>query len=659
MVILERSAYLGSSRMAMRGIIHGLEPNFHGMWHFHRGFNCLAATEDTRLYEGIYSVYRTMRTPVRGGDDWTYGSYTADPSGVVLLSQTFVLDSPDLISTISREMAGLEGECEGWMPPTFYGRQMIVHGREGQYLGCGTVSGFLPGVTDALGSMTKYRLYDGVNATALVHVKSLDSGLDLTAVLTGLPPNSGVVFRVHAGFECPGHDPVISKLYPIPDQPDGSSIQTGYVLYTMNADVDEFGNAFIQQALDGATMSHVAGRVVIAATADDVELACGTIEPTSALIQPIVPQQAVRGSLIVAAQTSSGVALRGVLLFDSATPTGTIDVAPSCTDSAQPILQIPFNATDGAYQLKQHVLGVSINALDDSSQSLRGTFIKISSSGIITICAGSLSGPAGEVPTPRADLCTVKSGLRGVVVGFTVLGAAGILLIAALLVLLNFDSFLGGAKGGLKSGRKRVQLARQLSLGSIPRSASRLSARSSQRSSFFSRSSFRRDTEVFNPETDVMVAMHAFRSQHQAVHRPLNVAHSTDLNKPRLLALHGTASNSSVTRLQLKNLGIDESLFEIHCETLAIPRLRPGRVAALAPPPCRRCPLVTSEWLVSVKGFTPLAPVLQTSMGRCRVHCQTITREISLWTVLSTTGTTQTRLPSRSATCYAPCSTSS
>ena len=75
LAILRREAVMGNSEMHMTGILFGLESEFHGMWHFHRGFNCLAATEDVNFYKGIYASYETGRTSVRGGDPWTYGNY--------------------------------------------------------------------------------------------------------------------------------------------------------------------------------------------------------------------------------------------------------------------------------------------------------------------------------------------------------------------------------------------------------------------------------------------------------------------------------------------------------------------------------------------------------------------------------------------------------
>jgi hypothetical protein len=55
LAILQREAVMGNSEMHMTAIFFGLEPEFHGMWHFNRGFNCLAATEDVNSYKGIYA----------------------------------------------------------------------------------------------------------------------------------------------------------------------------------------------------------------------------------------------------------------------------------------------------------------------------------------------------------------------------------------------------------------------------------------------------------------------------------------------------------------------------------------------------------------------------------------------------------------------------
>ena len=45
LMILRRELWRGSSVLTIRGLLIGLEPSFHGMWHVHRGFNCLSAVE--------------------------------------------------------------------------------------------------------------------------------------------------------------------------------------------------------------------------------------------------------------------------------------------------------------------------------------------------------------------------------------------------------------------------------------------------------------------------------------------------------------------------------------------------------------------------------------------------------------------------------------
>ena len=129
LVIFQREALMGSSKIHMTGILFGLESEFHGMWHLNRGFNCLGATEDVSFYQGVYDGCehsprlspaqldryktnlnpklipnsiskpdRTGRTSMRGGDPWNYGNYRSDPRGVALISKTMTLDSPDLMN---------------------------------------------------------------------------------------------------------------------------------------------------------------------------------------------------------------------------------------------------------------------------------------------------------------------------------------------------------------------------------------------------------------------------------------------------------------------------------------------------------------------------------------------------------------------------------
>ena len=67
---------------------------------------------------------------------------------------------------------------------------------------------------------------------------------------------------------------------------------------------------------------------------------------------------------------------------------------------------------------------------------------------------------------------------------------------------------------------------------------------------------------------------HAYTGKARRIGRRLSTATAHSIRsdeahafrKPRLLALHGAASNSDISRRQLKNLCIDETLFEIHCE---------------------------------------------------------------------------------------------
>ena len=71
---------------------------------------CLDQCARPATDEGIYAGYRTARVASRGGDPWTYGNYRSNDLGVALLSESFVLDSPDRMHVVSREMASLAGD---------------------------------------------------------------------------------------------------------------------------------------------------------------------------------------------------------------------------------------------------------------------------------------------------------------------------------------------------------------------------------------------------------------------------------------------------------------------------------------------------------------------------------------------------------------------
>lgn len=585
LVVLMRKAHLASSKLTVRGLVSGLEPSFHGMWHFHRGFNCLGATEDITFYEGVYAGYRTARSSVRGGDGWTYGNYKADDRGVALLSWTFGLDSPDMISVMSREMSsGVPAEeaddtCGGEMPATLVGRQMIFHGRDGIYLGCGTVAGYMPGVTEALGRMTVYQpTAADSDVHSLVHVKAFvnreageeqpASRLELTATFTGLPPSANLRFSQHAGFECPGEDAVLATLYSPRDRPDPRTIQTGDAVVTVPMASDAFGNALLSASING-TMSYIAGRVVIAATEDGVALACGTIEPTSALVRPIAPQPAsgLKGGLLVASQASSGVSLRGKLLFESSSPNGTLSIGDH-------LVHLRFTGSHGALELRHHTLGPDARITPSatlradaysstlSEAALRGESVRLAIDNGAQMDVGILSGPVSEVPTPRDGLCdpNLNSGLRGVEVGFFALGLVAATLLLALVVLLKQDWAEKATVSGTRAMTNVAAKAKDVTATGTEAMA-KLAASTKAKVAYV----LTQVKVVKGMDSLELGAMNSRPMQCQSFRpqvRPF--AHlSTTARKPRLLALHGAGSNQGVTKRQLKNLGIDEDLFEI------------------------------------------------------------------------------------------------
>ena len=608
LVIFQREAVMGSSKIQMTGILFGLESEFHGMWHLNRGFNCLGATEDAAFYQGVYDGCehsprlslaqldryktnlnpkripnsiskpdRTGRTSMRGGDPWNYGNYRSDPRGVALISKTMTLDSPDLMNTMSREMAEFKGECGGAMPPTFVGRQLTVHGRDGSYIGCGTVAGYMPGVTDAIAVLSKHYHNSGNPPKTLIHINEKDQLVQITAVISGLAVRQSVEIHIHAGFECPGPDEVLSMLYsPSHQQPNPTMIQTGNSLFVLTTETaDSYGNIFFQSNINSTSLSFLAGCVITIQQNYGSAFVCGTIEPTALLVAPLVPSvtaapsvdvSVVRGGLIMAAQAGTGVALRGTVLMSAALGIESpcfVSFKAKCSDTANLIPQIPLERRNGVCQLTKHVLQISIDPFAGGGASLRGAFVTVSSRAGEPSC-GSLIGPLSEVPTPDPNLCYNDSDdLRGASIGFIVLSTIVLVLLTAMYMLLRADAAEKTVIHVSTAVAKKMDAARKVSSEKVAKAKHSI------------HSVRRRPAAASGPKDGVHVHLlgeeaasidmepSAPRIRNDSVKFQLKSDPFAAGAKPRLLALHGMGSNKEVTKRQLRNLGITEELFTL------------------------------------------------------------------------------------------------
>ena len=512
------------------------------------------------------------------------------------------LDSPDLLNTMSREMAAeFKGECGGAMPSTFVGRQMTVQGRDGSYIGCGSVAGYMPGVTDAIAILNKHYYYNGnLNPRALIHVNENNARLQITAVISGLPVNEDVEIHINSGFECPGPDKVLSMLYPASQQPDLTTIQTGNSLFVLRPETaDILGNIFFQansfnSELKSTTLSFLAGRVITIQHKTSGALVCGTIEPTTMLVVPVVPSataapsapssvdmSVVRGGLIMAAQAGSGVALRGTVLMSAAraieAPCLINFKSKNCEGTENLFPEISLDRINGVCQLTQHELNVSIDpfAAGDGA-SLRGAAVTVSNGAEAPIC-GRLAGPLSEVPTPDPKMCSESDGLRGASIGFIVLSTISLLLLTALYIILRADATEKTVIQVSTKVVKKIDAARTVSIGKVETAKKHISSvRHAVRNSVHTHRSVHHSVngpkagarvhllgaEAADIDTTpdvVMVRNHSQKFQLKAN----ELADPTKTRKPRLLALHGTGSNKDVTKRQLRNLGITEELFTI------------------------------------------------------------------------------------------------
>lgn len=512
------------------------------------------------------------------------------------------LDSPDLLNTMSREMAAeFKGECGGAMPSTFVGRQMTVQGRDGSYIGCGSVAGYMPGVTDAIAILNKHYYYNGnLNPRALIHVNENNARLQITAVISGLPVNEDVEIHINSGFECPGPDKVLSMLYPASQQPDLTTIQTGNSLFVLRPETaDILGNIFFQansfnSELKSTTLSFLAGRVITIQHKTSGALVCGTIEPTTMLVVPVVPSataapsapssvdmSVVRGGLIMAAQAGSGVALRGTVLMSAAraieAPCLINFKSKNCEGTENLFPEISLDRINGVCQLTQHELNVSIDpfAAGDGA-SLRGAAVTVSNGAEAPIC-GRLAGPLSEVPTPDPKMCSESDGLRGASIGFIVLSTISLLLLTALYIILRADATEKTVIQVSTKVVKKIDAARTVSIGKVETAKKHISSvRHAVRNSVHTHRSVHHSVngpkagarvhllgaEAADIDTTPDVVMVRNRSQKFQL-KANGLADPTKTRKPRLLALHGTGSNKDVTKRQLRNLGITEELFTI------------------------------------------------------------------------------------------------
>ena len=512
------------------------------------------------------------------------------------------LDSPDLLNTMSREMAAeFKGECGGAMPSTFVGRQMTVQGRDGSYIGCGSVAGYMPGVTDAIAILNKHYYYNGnLNPRALIHVNENNARLQITAVISGLPVNEDVEIHINSGFECPGPDKVLSMLYPASQQPDLTTIQTGNSLFVLRPETaDILGNIFFQansfnSELKSTTLSFLAGRVITIQHKTSGALVCGTIEPTTMLVVPVVPSataapsapssvdmSVVRGGLIMAAQAGSGVALRGTVLMSAAraieAPCLINFKSKNCEGTENLFPEISLDRINGVCQLTQHELNVSIDpfAAGDGA-SLRGAAVTVSNGAEAPIC-GRLAGPLSEVPTPDPKMCSESDGLRGASIGFIVLSTISLLLLTALYIILRADATEKTVIQVSTKVVKKIDAARTVSIGKVETAKKHISSvRHAVWNSVHTHRSVHHSVngpkagarvhllgaEAADIDTTPDVVMVRNRSQKFQL-KANGLADPTKTRKPRLLALHGTGSNKDVTKRQLRNLGITEELFTI------------------------------------------------------------------------------------------------
>ena len=364
---------------------------------------------------------------------------------------------------------------------------------------------------------------------------------------------------------------------------------------------DAWGHALISYHSNMLTLRELQGRVVLVNAADGTPVACGEIEPTTALAATLDDASASRapaaaagggaapaassvGGLVVATPTTSGAALRGVAI--GFTPASRLrwELHGAPLEHAAHASAIASGAVDasraGAVHIAAAMPDVGVDGLRGLRLSLR---LAGRSPANMSIVSGVLSGALSEAATAHSDVCERARARRRrkVATAAWVVGGIAALALVALLAMLNPPSCRSTARGvQWGAGALREMTARS------PGSRSSLVEGSRRRGSLTGY-----DTGASQKERprSPRRSLRANRWATSAERYRESIEHATPLldlggfswmqpgretssnRRPRLLALHGAGANDEVVRLQLDNLGVDARSFEIYAPNAPLP----------------------------------------------------------------------------------------
>ena len=326
-ILLEKPT--GRVGMHFSGIFAGLQPSVSGGWHVHTGASC---AEDGAVGGHYYEQ--------GGSDAWSSIQYTADSSGVAVISQPMVGYS-------------LFGDT---LP--VHALAVVVHLSDGTKAGCGQQELTVPVLpppppapplspsppaapppfsttfTDTTRhASVSFASYPGQSTTVrgTLLLQAGANELRVFGFISGLTPSSVGSYSVYDGHGC-GSTGEVGATYP-----------WNGVKYTADAK----GVARITLVMPGHTLndeSPVMGRPFVIGAADSLgasaaPVACGIVTPTDALATEMRAYPGSAGTvegLLTVDDTSSGVRLRGTLSGLPASTSGGWHVHSgySCDDAA-------------------------------------------------------------------------------------------------------------------------------------------------------------------------------------------------------------------------------------------------------------------------------------------------------------------------------------
>ena len=434
--------------------------------------------------------------------------------------------------------------------------------------------------------LEKFAAYNGSREVQMMaYLSQAGSSLQLLAVLTGLPPLTNGSWTIYTGFRCSTNirPDKRGRPYPFDVGLPYAGSRAGLWQDTTRWSADAQGNAIVKWSTGLISLDEVAGRQLIVSLADGSRAACGPIQITTSPVAWLAGGEGQVRGLVVAVQAFAGVIVRGTLfgLDPSAVPpswhigdVGSLTGADVCKLEGSPLvvqLKPLAVSADGTVQLNDHILHVNLEAAaEGSTPGVRGRTFSIrqdsgSGGGVFRISCSILSGERSEVPPPDLALCGTGSDARNAEgypssgamriseLALVAIGAVAAALLMVLLAILCSD----------KHNCSHLLSHRAVTTVPAPSASAACSPTGEGMNEPVNELPTRHpplapatSTRATGPDErqETNFGRTRFSKEENAEHG--------NLHRPRLLALHGKASNKGVIARQLANLGLAD-YFEV------------------------------------------------------------------------------------------------